>query len=653
MDGAAMRQEQVFLWEEAQGEHVFRGESGEMRVCWRTEEESGGYGVRLSWRVESGSFAQTAVGLVVENGAWSAENFVFMAGAVYAGNRFAVRRQPYSPRIPEADTGPLAASVIADIPRLEAGEGPSRIQLLTGDLSAPAMGWFEEGRGEGLYMATERVDPADLWEVTESEDRATARWAVLRGGVREGRYRFPDLRTDLPPLEGAPDRAAGDTVEQEFRLVPLPGSSLQALFACHFDWMMNSEKLPRGRFRSASPSVGEAARVVERKYARENWNEEQELHATTCDPASPHYFQTGWCGGGIADSALLAGQEPESRDHAERGLNRLCREGALASGFFYGKRGRDGRWQHDFEHDAARPYTHRWSLVRRQGDLLFYLLRAVERAGPSVAPESVDLWKVAARRLADALCLLWEQAGQWGQFIDAEEGRILVGGSCSAGIVPAGLVLAYRHFADNRYLSTALAGGEYLYERFSCRGFSSGGPADACQAPDSESCAGLLESLVLLAEETGEDCWLRAAREQAAQLASWVMPYDFPFPPESEFGRHGIPTTGSVFANAQNKHSAPGICTHSGSALRRLSRLTGDGRYERLLGWIAGYLPWAMSSADRPIVAQDGRALPEGWINERVNTSDWDDNVGGVFYGSCWCEVSLLLTAVEVGDRME
>lgn len=35
-------------------------------------------------------------------------------------------------------------------------------------------------------------------------------------------------------------------------------------------------------------------------------------------------------------------------------------------------------------------------------------------------------------------------------------------------------------------------------------------------------------------------------------------------------------------------------------------------------------------------------------MNERVNTSDWDDNVGGVFHGSCWCEVSLLLSFAEL-----
>ena len=42
--------------------------------------------------------------------------------------------------------------------------------------------------------------------------------------------------------------------------------------------------------------------------------------------------------------------------------------------------------------------------------------------------------------------------------------------------------------------------------------------------------------------------------------------------------------------------------------------------------------------------------LPAGFINERVNTSDWEGEecVGGVFHGSCWSETSNLLALAEV-----
>ena len=42
--------------------------------------------------------------------------------------------------------------------------------------------------------------------------------------------------------------------------------------------------------------------------------------------------------------------------------------------------------------------------------------------------------------------------------------------------------------------------------------------------------------------------------------------------------------------------------------------------------------------------------LLEGFVNERVNMSDWETKrkIGAVFYGSCWCETSLILSFAEL-----
>lgn len=650
-EGECLREETLH-WLEGLAERVtLETPAGRLLCDVKSAEGDFGIDLRLAWSVETGVHHQCAVGLCFEVGNWSTSHYAWMAGAVYAGNRFTVRRQPYSPRYPEADAGPGAETIITDIPHLEKGPGRSRIQLLLGDLSAPAMGYADEAGGQGLYLATPVIDRSDLFELAESDDRSSARFVCLRGGVREGRWSFKEMRSDAASGDRAPDLHPGDEVHQEV-MIAVPGQgTLEDLFQRHFDWMMGEKRLPQPWIRRPGLSLAEGFRIIEEKYNLENWDGAHELYATTCDAHSPHYYQTGWCGGGIADSALLCGELALSRHRAETALNRLCREGQLPSGFFHGKRQRDGKWIHDFAFDQKRPYTHRWNLLRRQGDLLFYLLKAARREGSTAQAESVRLWTTAALRLADALCELWARHGQMGQFIDAETGDILVGGSTSGGIVPAGLVLAHKVSGEARYLDAAIAIGTYYLEGFTRRGLSTGGPADACQAPDSESCYALLESYVCLYEETGDDVWKEAATAQAVQFASWVMPYDFPFPEESEFGRLEIPTTGSVVANAQNGHAAPGICTHSGESLLRLSRITGDARFGQLLAWIGTQLPWNLSRAERPIHDPSGRPLPPGWINERVNTSDWDDNVGGVFYGSTWSEVALMLMTVEVGDE--
>ena len=47
--------------------------------------------------------------------------------------------------------------------------------------------------------------------------------------------------------------------------------------------------------------------------------------------------------------------------------------------------------------------------------------------------------------------------------------------------------------------------------------------------------------------------------------------------------------------------------------------------------------------------------LPQGFICERVNLSDWESKrcIGGVFNGSTWAEVSNLLVQVECIDHPE
>lgn len=52
-----------------------------------------------------------------------------------------------------------------------------------------------------------------------------------------------------------------------------------------------------------------------------------------------------------------------------------------------------------------------------------------------------------------------------------------------------------------------------------------------------------------------------------------------------------------------------------------------------------------ISREDRPIKDQH-----PGWINERVNMSDWEgkDQIGGLFHGNTWAQVSAMLTVAEI-----
>ena len=552
---------------------------------------------------------------------WSPSNYVFLPAGAYAGNRFPSLPLPYSPRIPEAEVrGVATRPIITDIPRLNDGPGPSRLRLATGDLAFPAFGCFDpDTRRAWLVLARDPRAAADWnFEIEENADRTAATFRIA-----------------------ASDSTAPAVVNEHTWDCPDLPAFFEHVFAL------------RAALASAAPAVpaslpfSAAFALIEEHYHRDNWREALSLFAVEPNSDAAYPFQTGWCGGMIATYPLLANGSALSRQRARRNLDAFFQNAPRPGGLFAGRCTRDGRWTADFALDSARPYTNSWTLVRRQADALHYLLRQVawvEASGETISPT----WHATLLACAESFVSIWQRHGQLGQFVHELTGDILVGGSASGALVPGALALASARYRRPDLLAAAAELGEFFACEFLARGVTTGGPGDAAQCPDSESVAALVESYALLHEATGEPRWLAHGRAAATQLATWVMPYDFAFPAGTEFARLDIRTRGSVFANTQNKHSAPGICTHAGAGLLRLFRATGDTRLMDLLRDIARFIPQCVSRPDRPIHDKAGRPLPFGWINERVNTSAWDNNVGGVFHGSTWAEVSLLLTTLEL-----
>lgn len=388
-------------------------------------------------------------------------------------------------------------------------------------------------------------------------------------------------------------------------------------------------------------SKEEQFRIQVEKFNQHNWHEKGEFYTTGVSGNKYDTWQPGWVGGGMLTYAFLKMGGPLEKARSVKTLQHLFKFQGK-SGLFYGGCDNDlVKYGDGFN----TPGTDDWCLLRKSADVLFFVLRQFEllEEVPAVMSEGI-------RKCADAFVKLWTDYGQLGQFVDAESGKIVVGGSASAAIAPAGLVLAYRYFEDITYLQAAKEIAEYYYNCFVRKGYTTGGPGEILQCPDSESAFGLLESCVWLYEETKEERFLEFAQNTAYLCSSWVVSYNYKFPAESEFGRLDMKTVGSVIANIQNKHSAPGICTLSGTSLRKLYEWTGKKKFLEMYREITETISQYMSTEERPVHAMDGRALPPGFMCERVNMSDWESQswVGGLFYGSCWCEVSNLLVLAEM-----
>ncbi|HIQ97401.1 MAG TPA: hypothetical protein IAB26_12670 [Candidatus Limivivens merdigallinarum] len=94
----------------------------------------------------------------------------------------------------------------------------------------------------------------------------------------------------------------------------------------------------------------------------------------------------------------------------------------------------------------------------------------------------------------------------------------------------------------------------------------------------------------------------------------------------------------------------PGICTLSENSILKLYHATGEKRYLKWLSYISRALPQFVSLTERRIRILDGRLLQPGYMNERVQASDWEgkETVGGFLYGDNWPDVSMMLNYVEI-----
>lgn len=573
---------------------------------------------------------ETGIDLLLTLPHWSG-GYVVVPGAIYDGNRFRVLSQSYPPMYEAEETDRSPA--ITDVPRL-----PS-FHLLAGDASYPAVAFWSESDGSGgliSFPAQTELGFVGL-QVEEREGCLTVR--IQFPGVRDRRYTM--VTTGSPSFDRGANLRAGWDMGMRVAVAKIEGAELDDIFALLHESRNRIE--PAGE-RGAVRSLSSVAELIENEVVWNRWQADPGFFLTAdTDHGIP--FQVGWVGGGIVTLPLLESGNPIARERACTNIHFICESLQAPSGFFYGGY-RNGPYNDGFDH----PHAEHWGMVRKSGDMLLFLMRHILtlRAMGEEIPRS---WTLAARRCAEAFVRTRASFGEWGQFIDVRDGRVVVSGSACGGTAIAGLALASVEFDEPRFLFAAEEGGS-LYEADCVReGHLTGGPGEILKAPDSESAFGLVEGYIVLWETTGNARWIEEARKAARQAASWVVSYDFPFPTESTFGRMEMRTAGTVIANVQNKHSAPGICTLSALSLLKLYRATGERKWLELAVEISHALPQYVSTAERPIIAEDGRPLPPGWVNERVNMSDWEvpqRGLGEVYCGPCWSMASVLLTALEM-----
>ncbi len=578
--------------------------------------------------------ASVSAGLM--NNSWSKENYLLMPAAAYNGNRYPSIKMNYMPFWNDpSQLGTNKPILLSDQPRLNHGSGYSAIHDRSGSVSIPAVGYFSPSGQEGTWIF---FDQGNEWgdygvSIEENKNRDKAYISLSSPVVREKTKYFIANNT-APSYDFPATFIKGDKLAISFIIQHFECENVQDLYDMLYE--VRPVLFPTPEKVKVLP-FSAAFKIQQEKFNRENWREAGYYGVGVTD----HFFQDwqiGWTGGMISTLPLLIEGDELSQKRAMENFNWLEKNGVSSSGYYWDII-YQGKPSGAFPQKALGDSLH---LNRKNADATYYIFKQfmlMEKMGIQVKPGWVEM----NLKALEAQIKTWIDFGQLGQFVNQYTGDVVIGNSTSAGIFPASLCLAYQYTGNEKYLDFAFEIMEYYYHNFIQNGLSCGGPGDAMQSFDSESAYGLLESLAELYETTGDQKWLRFSEEMAKQFATWIVGYDFKFPESSLYHSLDIRTTGAVYANTQNKHAAPGICTHSGIALLKIYRATGNKFYLELLRDIAHTLPQFLATKDRPI-----KGLGEGWSSERVNMTDWLEGIGETFYGSTWAETSLMLTYAEL-----
>ena len=595
----------------------------------------------FTWTLIEGNAKSTAVAVACDFEGWSSQNFVFAPASVYNGNRFDVKKIGWPTYLlfkNKREHRIDMPTTINQIPRLEK-KGPGKIELDTGNVSTPLVGFQSPDKKMGWMVLTTQGSRFGNHGLTIEEDagQQRARFMITMPAIRQRRATTSSLES--PSGDRAPDWKAGDSATIRCRFytfqAPTVSSFLTRFAAARKDLNPSSK--------NKTLPFSEAFKLLESLYRDHRWDEDAGLFRLEGPGQSRmvQIWQLGWVGGGQATLPLLQAGNEESRKRSLRNLETIYSKSQTKSGFFYTLG--DGKI---FTYDHFRPpVPPSMGLLRKNADWLYMAQRhfeVIEASGEAVP----NHWLEQTRKQADAFVKLWNDYGQFGQWVDLESGKLLVGNSTSAAIACGGLALASKRYGHKPYLQVAEEAGRKYHRDYVLKGYTTGGPAEALSSPDSESAFALLEAYMALYEVTNSKEWLDYAQDLLPICASWVVSYDFEFPKDSHLGRAGAKSTGSVVASVQNKHSAPGICTWSGASLLKLYRATGNQVALDLLTDIAHGITQYIAREDRPLAR-----MQAGGICERVNTSDWEGKgaVGGNLFHSCsWCETAVLLTTTQI-----
>lgn len=587
----------------------------------------------VAFKLVYGKMASTGVAVAFDFENWNTDNYVMIPASVYNCNRNKIEKRAYCTGFEKEDFyNRNIPQITTELPQLSPSPGEvSKIEVSSCNASTPAICLFDRKSKRAFIVLAEQgirkgeqiLDNGFLIE--ESQDRSKATFVISAPGVRERKPEF--IGFGKSPDRGI-DWNAGDEIVMHLRIYSFKTPDIPGLL----EKFMSVRKTVTGvnHPRELIPF----SKIVQLMTSQIDirWLDNPEYNYYC--PENSKKICIGWIGGLMNTYPMLALNDKMHRDRVVSTFDFAIPAVVGKSGYFLAAMNSDGKASgRDWFPDQ--PIV----LTRQNADALFWMVKQfmlLKAQGNSSVIKSQ--WEQSLNQLAQAFVNTWKKYGQWGNYLNHETGDIAVYNTTSGATAIGGLALASKWFNNAEFLNIAKEAAGYYYKHdFVQKGFTYGACSDILQNADSETAAGLMTSLMVLFETTGDKKWLEMSRNLANLAATWVVSYDYELPKETELAKLNAKLTGAVWASTQNKHGAPGFCTSSGDPLFKIYRSTGDHRYADLMVDVAR--AWAEG------------VKPNGAITERLTYCDADNrgSRGGDEFGSTgWCELNGILMAMEL-----
>jgi hypothetical protein len=583
----------------------------------------------VKFKLVSGAANSAGVAVAVDFSQWSIDNYVFAPAMLYGGNRFKILPIKYPPYIHDAKEKPLDMPITTtNILHLNQDGSHAKVEMNTGNIATPMMGFFSPQNHRGFLLLTEQNTRFGNNGMIVEEDAASnttdkkISFVISAPGVRKEKYVMcgREASGDKPT-----DWKAGDEITIRFNVYNFDANDLPEFYQKVFD----ERKALSGenKFANITP-YSEAAHLIVEMHNRDKWfeNDSTAYYCNRPGNSSPYAYQIGWSGLPIFSFPQLIAATPQRLDRVVRSFDNMLFKAQAPTGLFYAAN-HNGKIYGDVHGQMeALPSI---AMMRRSMEVLYFGIKSLDLLKKEHHEDLIKpQWEAALKRCADALQMVWTKYGQYGQFINVDNLEMDINGSSAGGYAGAGLALASVYFNEKKYLQLAETSTRYYYENHFMKGYAGGGPAEILQAPDSESLANMLEACMVLFDVTQHKEWLDKATFIAHYLSTFMVSYDYQFPAGSAMQKAGTHATGSLMASAQNNHSAPGFYILSGDMMLKLYRATGDKKIAAMYKDQTHNVIQYVGAPHNPLRDQSG------FVTERVQISDWEGNDQGfVNYG--------------------